>query len=191
LATRCGHGLNKMPMGAPAFGRCHRSAVAPTGGGAAPDRRAGAHAGAAASWLQTRPRLGSDVFARPAAKAPPSDGGYVALMQACLVVLRGREGWPEAAPFYRLAVPELWRVPDALARIRALLAELPDGGELARFLPPIAPQEPQRPLKARAAMASTFLAGLELARAGQIRLEQTGAFDTVMLHPRQGEAAAA
>jgi segregation and condensation protein A len=150
---------------------------------------------AAASWLQARPQLGSDVFARPAAKAPPSDGGYVALMQACLVVLRGREGRPEEAPFYRLAVPELWRVPDALARIRALLAELPDGGELARFLPPIAPEEPQRPLKARAAMASTFLAGLELARAGQIRLEQTGAFGTVMLHPRldrgEGEAAAA
>jgi hypothetical protein len=43
----------------------------------------------AAGWMQTRPRVGIDVFVRPAAVAPPREGGHVALMEACLVVLRG------------------------------------------------------------------------------------------------------
>jgi segregation and condensation protein A len=60
---------------------------------------------AAAGWLQARPQLGQDIFARPAAKAPPSAGGYVALMEACLVTLRGRGGRPEEAPLYRLVIP--------------------------------------------------------------------------------------
>src|SRR5580698_2725520 len=71
---------------------------------------------AAASWLQARPQLGQEVFARPTAEAP-RESGYVALMEACLVVLRGRagEGAPgEAAPVYRPPIPDLWRVPDAL-----------------------------------------------------------------------------
>ena len=50
---------------------------------------------AAAAWLQARPQLGLDVLARPAAAAPARDGGYVALIEACLVALRGRGGRPE------------------------------------------------------------------------------------------------
>ena len=73
---------------------------------------------AAAVWLQARPQRGIDVFARPH-PAPAREGGYVALMEACLVVLRGRAGRPEVAPSYRPALPAVWRVPDALARIRA------------------------------------------------------------------------
>ena len=46
----------------------------------------------ATHWLGERPQLGVDVFARPAAAAPAREGGYVALMEACLVALRGREG---------------------------------------------------------------------------------------------------
>lgn len=149
---------------------------------------------AAVSWLQARPLLGVDVFARPAALRP-REAGYVALMEACLVVLRGQAGRPEAAPVYRPVIPDLWRIPDALARIRALLAELPEGAALNRFLPPIAAAAPDRSLKARAAVASTFVAGLELTRAGQIRLEQTDAFGAIMLRslrdPTAGEATAA
>ncbi len=137
---------------------------------------------AAASWLQARPQLGQDVFARPVSPQPRA-GGYVALMEACLVVLRGRGGEPADAPLYRPAIPELWRVPQALARIRTLLAEHPEGGTLAGFLPPIAADAPNRPLQARAALASTFVAGLELARARQIRLEQAEAFGALTLHP--------
>ena len=127
---------------------------------------------AAASWLTARPQLGIDVFGRPDAKASSREGGYVALMEACLVVLRGRGGRTEEALVYRQVVPDLWRVSDALARIRATLAEQPEGGELAVFLPRISAGIETRDLRARAAIASTLLAGLELAREGALRIEQ-------------------
>jgi segregation and condensation protein A len=63
-------------------------------------------------------------------------------------------------------VPDLWRIPDALAHIRTMLAEHPERGTLTRFLPPIAP---------------TFVAGLELAREGALRLEQGEDFAIVRI----------
>lgn len=129
----------------------------------------------AAVWLQARPQRDIDVFVRPQ-PAPAHAGGYVALMEACLVVLRGRAGRPEMAPSYQPALPAVWRVPDALARIRTLLAAHPAGGELHQFLPPLAADEADHRLKARAAVASTLVAGLELARDGTACLAQQAAF---------------
>jgi segregation and condensation protein A len=93
------------------------------------------------------------VFARPQ-PAPAHEGGYVALMEACLVVLRGRAGRAvDSAPVYQPGILTVWRVPDALARIRALLAAQPTGGVLHQFLPLLAADEPSYRLKARAAVA--------------------------------------
>jgi segregation and condensation protein A len=114
---------------------------------------------AAAAWLSARPALGVDVFTRPAADRPRTTG-YVTLMEACLTVLQGRGGWPADAPVYHPAIPDLWRVPAALARIRVLLAAHPAGGDLAGFLPMMNAAAPDRALQARAAVASTFVAGL-------------------------------
>ena len=50
---------------------------------------------------------------------------------------------------------------------------------LQRFLPPLAPDEPDHRLKSRAAVASTFVAGLELARDGTAHLEQEEAFGPI------------
>ena len=103
-------------------------------------------------------------------------------MEACLVVLQGRAGRPgEAELVYRPALPDLWRVPDALVRIRSALTKHPEGGDLFGFLPPIAADDAQRPLKVRAAVASTFLAGLELARIGVAEAAQEEAFGAVRL----------
>ena len=135
---------------------------------------------AAAAWLQAQPQLGTDVFARPQ-PVQPRDGGYVALMEACLAVLRGRDGRADAAPVYRPAIPTLWRVPDALARLRTLLSAHPAGGLLQQFLPPLAPDEPDRRLATRAAIASTFVAGLELARNGTAQLDQGEIFGAIHL----------
>jgi segregation and condensation protein A len=135
----------------------------------------------AASWLTARPQLGIDVFVRPPATAPSREGGYVALMEACLVVLRGRGGRPEEALVYRQVVPDLWRVSDALARIRSTLAEHPEGGDLTQFLPGLAADASNRVLRARAAVASTLLAGLELARDGALVIDQGVAFGPVRL----------
>ncbi len=97
--------------------------------------------------------------------------------------MRGGEGQPadEADSAYRLRLPDLWRVPDALDRIRRLLAEHPEGGDLVRFLPSIAAGTPDGTLKARAAMASPFVAGLELAREGEIGLDQAAVFAPVFV----------
>ncbi len=133
---------------------------------------------AAGTWLQARQQLGIDVFGRPQ-PVPPREGGYVALMEACLAVLRGRAGRADAAPVYRPVPPAVWRVPDALARVRALLAADPAGGTLARFLPPLGLDDPEHGLKARAAVASTLVAGLELARDGAAHLEQGQAFGPI------------
>jgi segregation and condensation protein A len=68
-----------------------------------------------------------------------------------------------------------------LARIQTLLAEHPAGGDLAAFLPPVAGEATDRPLRARAAVASTFLAGLELAREGTLTLAQDLPFQELQL----------
>jgi hypothetical protein len=48
--------------------------------------------------------------------------------------------------------------------MRALLTERPEGGELRKCLPAITAGAADRTLQARAAVANTLVAGLELAR---------------------------
>ena len=140
---------------------------------------------AAAAWLTQRPQLGSETFTRPNLDLP-REGGYVALMEACLVVLRGPEHDAAEAPVYAPAIPDLWRVTDALARITDILAIHPKGGELAAFLPPIDQDDPNLPVKARTAVASTLLAGLELAREGALTLVQEGPARPILLSALSG-----
>jgi len=130
-----------------------------------------AHIRVAADWLAARPQLGMDVFARPRHGPDPRVASYMVLMEACLVVLRGHAWRDEPVPMYRPPVWDLWRVQDALARIRSKLAERPEGGPLAVFLPSIA-KTSDFEMRARAAVASSFLAALELCRANEVRLEQ-------------------
>jgi segregation and condensation protein A len=81
--------------------------------------------------------------------------------------------------------------PEALARIRALLPELPGGATLDQLLPP-APAGEGAALWRRSALASTLLAGLELSRDGGVMLEQEIPFGTIRVSPdgaRDGLAA--
>lgn len=138
---------------------------------------------AAGQWLARRPTLGIDVFTRPHPKAT-HESGYVALMEACLVVLRGRPGTEDFTPpdSYRVEIPDLWRIPEAIDRVRTLLAEHPAGGPLSGFLPAIGKQEVHRNLKLRAAVASTFAASLELSRQQFLEADQGEHFEEVILH---------
>ncbi len=137
----------------------------------------------AAAWLDKRVQLGRDVFAR----APPSDqgaaiqraGGYVALMEACLAVLRSRTDQPNPDPEYQVVVQPLWRVPDAMAWITTSLMTQPAGGVLLGFVPSFTGELANRPGLIRSATASTFVAVLELARDGQVDLHQSTAEDDV------------
>lgn len=125
----------------------------------------------ATAWLDGRVQLGRDVFGRGAAHAERACVARAAniadLLRACLIVLRA----PELGGMYAPAIPSLWRVPDAIARITGLLD---DGvqGELSAYLPKLPRDGPNLDLRCRAALASTLVAGLELARSGIVVLEQ-------------------
>lgn len=67
-------------------------------------------------------------------------------------------------------------LPEAIERITRLLRAQPDGLPLARCLPVVPPEAADRPLRLRAALASTLVAGLELAREGTLELDQIAAF---------------
>jgi segregation and condensation protein A len=69
--------------------------------------------------------------------------------------------------------PDLWSVEDALARLENMLGmgRLPDWSVLMSFLPPVGID----PLKIKSAMASTFVAALELTKQGRLSLRQDGA----------------
>ena len=136
---------------------------------------------AGARWLGSRPVLGQDVFPRGAPEdhtAIDRSGlllGLPALLRAYLAALQ-RGG---AQRRYRPRRLTIWTVQDALARLRALLGSLPDGASLERFLPYFA----ATPTERRAALASTLLAGLELARDGVASLEQDRPFGPLLIRP--------
>ncbi|MFC7738847.1 hypothetical protein ACFQX4_24300 [Roseomonas sp. GCM10028921] len=97
-------------------------------------------------------------------------------------MLEGREGQTaEPAPTYRLRPSELWRIPDALRRVAELLQLHPNHLALERCLPPIPQNVPDRPIRLRAALANTFVAGLEMARHGGAELVQTEPFGLLAL----------
>jgi segregation and condensation protein A len=146
---------------------------------------------AAASWLNARPQLGGDVFARPHGRSPRV-ASYMALMEACLVVIQGGAGRAEAEEdaVYRVAARDLWRVGDALARIREQLAAAPEGGDMIGFVPNL-PAAPERPLRLKAAVASTLLACLELARDGALRLDQARDWGAIGVSPPSPDNATA
>ena len=135
-----------------------------------------------ADWLERRPQLGRDMFGRgdpePAADAQ-SAADLTALLRACLTLLE----LPARERVYRLNPPPLWRVPDALAHMRRLLAMMPQSAALEAFLPAGEGQEPATRVQRRAALASTLVAGLELSREGAAVLDQGAAFGGIVVRP--------
>jgi len=102
-----------------------------------------------------------------------------------------------ADPVYRPRLPLLWRIPDAMAYMGRLLPErlsadaeagsmslwsfLPGPEALARAGQAHA-TTPERALLRRSAVASTFVAGLELARQGRLALTQETLFGAIEVH---------
>jgi segregation and condensation protein A len=131
-----------------------------------------------AGWLQDRKQLGRDVFARGAPESLTEldrtrlSLDMPGLLRAYLAALRrGGAGQP-----YRPRPPALWSVQDALARLDAMLPGLPAWSDLEFFLPPS-----QTALERRGALASTLIAGLELAKSGSVRLRQDDPFGPILL----------
>jgi segregation and condensation protein A len=142
----------------------------------------------ASTWLNERPLLGYDVFARGEAESlTETDRSRLLLDAAGLIrayLLAVRRG--AANRTYRPAPVTLWSVKSALDRLAGLLGTLPDWATLEQFLP----ENLATPLQRRGAVASTLIAGLEMAKGGAVRLRQEKAFGPILVRSGAGGQAA-
>jgi segregation and condensation protein A len=140
------------------------------------------HARALAHWLEARPQLGRDIFARgqpQTSQRAEGQGDLLDLLLACFDLLAPPA--PPELPPHALAAPlDVCTLTEALAQWEAQLRAHPTGGPLQLFLPAAAAEGPSR-LRRRSTVA-TFLAGLELARQERVVLQQCENF--VPLHVR-------
>jgi len=134
---------------------------------------------AAAAWLAEQPQLGQDVFARGAPEDHTEiDRSRLALDLGSLVrayLTAARRG-PRSRR-YQPRPLSLWTVQDALHRLGRLLGSLPDWSALEHFLP----ENLAGLIELRAALASTLVAGLEMARGGEVRLRQDQDFGPILV----------
>ena len=140
---------------------------------------------AAAAWLGARPQLRHEVFPRGA----PEDfierdtsgirADLPSLVSAYLAALR-RAG---ARTQYRPMPPAIWTVQEAIRRITAMLGAGPAWADLMRFLPESLRFSPN---EHKGALASTLIAGLELARDGTAQLRQEALFGPILIGPAAG-----
>ncbi|TWB18527.1 condensin subunit ScpA [Nitrospirillum amazonense] len=134
----------------------------------------------AAARLMARPRLGRDVFPRGAPEDLPvferrvTEVTLYDLLRAYGDIKRRQQ---KTGPLH-LPPVDLFTIEDAIRRVEAMLGRLPDWTRLDRFLPPDWRGGTSREdkLKARSALAATFVATLELAKAGQLEVRQDGTF---------------
>jgi segregation and condensation protein A len=139
----------------------------------------------AADRLMARAQLGRDVFARgaPEGVALTRRPVYRARLSDLLRAYAARRLRGSVAPL-RIDPPEVYRLEEALERLRRLVGALPAWERLERFLPAAAKGEET----GRGALAALFAAGLELVREGRIEMRQEAAFAPIYL--RRAAAAA-
>ncbi len=137
-----------------------------------------------ARWLSARPQLGHAVFARgsPEQLVSIDRSGLaadVAGLWRAYMAARRRGGTKQG---YQPRRPPFWTVADAMARLTRLLGRTAEWTALEGFLPHVADDPVQR----RGAVASTLLAGLELAKEGTADLRQDAAFGPIFVRGARG-----
>ena len=145
---------------------------------------------ALAGWLERRPQLGHEVFARgqPELFGVSVEAGpaidVIEFLWASLARFDDDAVTPDTETVYRPARLALCTVPEARDRILRRLADSPDGATLGQCLPapPAAiDDEIHTVLRWRSAWASALVAGLELARQGDVVMGQERAYDPIHL----------
>jgi segregation and condensation protein A len=135
---------------------------------------------AGAAWLGARPQLRHDVFARGTAEdLVETDRSGLAVDIPAL--LRGYIDAIRRVARQRIYAPRqlslnFWTVQDAMQRLTATLGRMPDWSTLEQFLPAALTGQERR-----AAIASTLLASLELARGGGVHLRQDEPFAPIRI----------
>ena len=135
----------------------------------------------AAKQLMSRPKLGEQRFAR--ARTIVIETQDQIEWQASLYDLLRAYGdirSVEEASTLTITATRLFSVQDASERLRRLIGKSPDWTVIHAFLP----GNLKTPLDRRSAMASHFVASLELAKQGVLQLKQANAYAPVYLKPK-------
>ncbi len=144
---------------------------------------------ALASWLDGRPRLGRDVFAGGQPElvgletATAHEADVVEFLWASLALFDDDLPAGDTPPSYRPVWLDLHSVPDARERILRRMANHQSPRPLGQLLPD-APEPsgvPESDLRGRSRWTSTFVAGLELAKQGDVALDQDAIFGTIQV----------
>ena len=132
----------------------------------------------AGAALMGRPLVGRDVFLRGAPEGLPRvDRPVYELTLYELLGAYGEGHRRQHAQVLTIEPAAFHSLDEALRRLSEFVGHVPDWRELAVFLP----EELRGGVFRRSALASTFAASLELARAGRIELRQDRAFGPLYL----------
>lgn len=138
---------------------------------------------AGAAWLAARPQLHRDMFPRGAPESltvEDRSGLRADLSALCQAYVAGRRRALAKRP-YRPKPRKLWSVQEAIQSLSRALGEMPSWAVLQRFLPDGEFGAGLDSVERRTALASTLVAGLEMARGGALELRQERAFGPIML----------
>ncbi len=138
----------------------------------------------AADRLMARPQLGRDVFPRGRRErlAPVVRTEFKASLFDLLTAYGRYLRRQERSVAWQVRPLDLFSVEDALARIGSMLGSVPGWEYLTRYLPDGATEGLRTgQLWARSAVASTFVATLELAKQGVVEVRQSRPFGPIAL----------
>jgi len=132
-----------------------------------------------AGWLGARPQLGLDQFARgaPEELVAVDRSALAADLPGLLRAYAAARRRAVAKTPYQPRRAPLWTVAEALGLLGRMLGRVRTWTSLEQFLPPRLGD----PVQHRAALASTLLAGLELARTGAVDLRQDAQFGPILV----------
>ncbi len=137
----------------------------------------------AGARLMARSLLGRDVFARGAPEPVEviTHATFETKLYDLLAAYGSIRARVEGHASLQIAAPELYSVEVALERLREQLGRMPDWMSLSTFLPPGLKDS----LVMRSAIASTFVATLELVREGKLMLRQSGPYAQIFVRNAQ------
>ena len=128
--------------------------------------------------LQARDTLGNDFFARGAPEKFNVTAHTVYDVSLFdLLKCYGEQRSNKTDGILHIEASDIYSVEDALERLSKIIGNLPDWETLSEFLP----AGIEYGMTYRSAVASTFTATLEMARAGKIRLRQHEAFAPIYI----------
>jgi segregation and condensation protein A len=128
--------------------------------------------------LFAREQMGQDFFRRgDPERMPIIRSSVFDLSLYELLSVYGAHHQRQEASIYEINPMEVFSIEDALIRLRSLIGDVPDWTVLTSFLP----EGIRNALSYKSAIATTFVATLELARIRQISIRQSGTFEPIFI----------